>query len=235
MKLFKTILFSVLPFAVYSVFQSIAADNYRSQVEMRYVSLLSVGAALCIVAVQTAMRDALCFPRVIAAVLSAVTAALYAIPADLYDRLITSSSIVNALFLNPAIILYIALAAWSIVPQMIGLEPFTAYFAKMTTDRAFWKTKLFRAVNVRISFFWGGLFLLCLAAQALPWNAARIAASIAVPLAIGAPLTEKIVPYLQARLAHLERGGADLSSALDAIKGVRVSGSMRHSSIKWRT
>ena len=220
MKHFKTILFSVLPFAVYSVFQSFAADSYRDQDAMRYISFLSLCASLGIVAGQAAMRDGLCFPRIVAAVLAVLTAALYAIPADRYACLIASSSVMNALFLNPAIILYSALAVWSIVPQMIGFEPFTAYFAKMTTDKAFWKTKLFRAVNVRISSFWGGIFLLCLAAQAFPWNAARVAASIVIPLLIGAPLSRKLVPYFRERLAHVERGGADLSSALDAVKGI---------------
>ena len=204
MKLIKSIIFSVMPFAVFSVFQSIAEDNFRDQNLMQTASAAALAAGTVIVAVQAVLRDRLCFPGVIAVTTAAITAAVYAIPAARYDSLMASSPVAHAVMKNPALAMYAALAVWSVMPQLLGFAPFTVYFAKMKTDSAFWGTRLFREINVLVSFFWGLLFLLCLLAQALPWNSARVAASIVIPRAIGVPITRKLVPYLHGRLSSGE-------------------------------
>jgi multimeric flavodoxin WrbA/putative sterol carrier protein len=224
MKVVKTFLFAVLPFVIFSAYQSLSAPFSADEPQsMRLISASFLAASAVLVFLQIILRDGLCFPAAVMTVLAALTASVFIIPSGSYAVTVSSHTFLRAVLTNPMVALYSVLFFAAFVPQLAGLEPFTVYFAKQTTDRAFWKTKLFRAVNVRISYFWAALFLVCLAVQALPWPAARIALPFAVQLCIGAPGTKWLIPFLLRRLSYVERDvPRRLSSVRESLMGIPI-------------
>jgi multimeric flavodoxin WrbA/putative sterol carrier protein len=99
-------------------------------------------------------------------------------------------------------LLYLMLLAMASLPQLLGREPFTTFFAKKTTPQVVWETDIFRAINRHMSWAWAGLFLVCLVINLLPGinpTAARLG-TLAMVLLLGLPFNKYYPPYYQRRM-----------------------------------
>jgi putative sterol carrier protein len=56
-------------------------------------------------------------------------------------------------------LLYTLMFLMTLLPQLLGYEPFTYNVAKQWYPEAVWKTPLFLALNLRMTYFWSGIFL----------------------------------------------------------------------------
>jgi len=58
-------------------------------------------------------------------------------------------------------LLYFTLFLMSLIPQLVGYEPFTYTVAKQWYPESVWGTPDFRLINYRITYVWSGVFLAC--------------------------------------------------------------------------
>ncbi len=79
-------------------------------------------------------------------------------------------------------ILYFVLCLMASVPQLLGREPFSAAIARLRQPEELWKTPEFHAINLRISFFFAGIFLL--SSISAFWGREAPVFSIAIPLTL---------------------------------------------------
>ncbi len=58
-------------------------------------------------------------------------------------------------------LLYFTLFLMSLIPQLVGYEPFTYTVAKQWYPESVWESPDFRLINYRITYVWSGVFLAC--------------------------------------------------------------------------
>jgi multimeric flavodoxin WrbA/putative sterol carrier protein len=99
-------------------------------------------------------------------------------------------------------LLYLMLLLMASLPQLLGREPFTTFFAKRTAPQAVWQTDIFRVINLHMSWAWAGLFLACLVINLLPGvnpTAARLG-TLAMVLLLGLPFNKYYPAHYQRKL-----------------------------------
>lgn len=57
-------------------------------------------------------------------------------------------------------LLYFALFLTTLIPQLFGHDPFTYTIAKQMAPERVWNTPQFRAINLHLTYFWSGIFLI---------------------------------------------------------------------------
>ena len=57
-------------------------------------------------------------------------------------------------------LLYFALFLTTLIPQLFGYDPFTYTIAKQMAPERVWNTPQFRAINLHLTYFWSGIFLI---------------------------------------------------------------------------
>lgn len=223
MKIYKTILFSVLPFAVYSVFHSLVGVYYLSDPD--FIGLASIICTLVlasIVVFQVLLKDTLYFPGAVLIAVAVITGMLNGTPVPGAGKITEQHNWMNIVLNRPQIVLYTSLLIMASIPQIAGGMPFTVYFAKQGVPEQFQKTALFRKVNVYISNFWAFLFAVSIAAQFLPGLLLQILVPVSIHLFIGAPATGFLKPYLIEKFGSKvsEENRDFLKTAYDAVTGM---------------
>ncbi len=104
--------------------------------------------------------------------LAAGTAWVYLTPAGI------SSFFVD----NSTTLLYCVLFLTTLIPQLLGYDPFTFAIAKRMSPERVWNTPQFRAINLHLTYFWSGIFLVCFLSSWLGHGKPLF--SIVVPLSI---------------------------------------------------
>jgi putative sterol carrier protein len=96
---------------------------------------------------------------------------------------------------NSTALLYFVLFLTTVVPQILGYDPFTYNIAKQITPEAVWKTPQFRTINLHLTYFWSSIFFLaflsCWLGQGKPLYA--IVVPLLIIFGIGLPAV-KIYP-----------------------------------------
>ena len=105
---------------------------------------------------------------------------------------------VSSLFVdNSTSLLYFVLFLTTLIPQLIGYDPFTYVIAKQRVPEGVWNTPQFRAINLHITYFWSGLFLLACLSSYL--GEGKPLFSILIPLVlicgIGLPFSWRYPDY----------------------------------------
>jgi multimeric flavodoxin WrbA/putative sterol carrier protein len=68
---------------------------------------------------------------------------------------------VSSIFVeNSTALLYFVLFLTTLIPQLFGYDPFTYTIAKQMTPERVWNTPQFRAINLHLTYFWSGIFLI---------------------------------------------------------------------------
>ncbi len=68
---------------------------------------------------------------------------------------------VSSLFVDHSTtLLYFSLFLTTFIPQLLGHDPFTYAIAKQMTPESVWNTPHFRTINLRLTYFWSGVFLI---------------------------------------------------------------------------
>jgi hypothetical protein len=57
-------------------------------------------------------------------------------------------------------LLYFVLFLTTLVPQILGYDPFTYTIAKRMVPQQVWNTSQFRTINLHLTYFWSGIFLI---------------------------------------------------------------------------
>jgi len=57
-------------------------------------------------------------------------------------------------------LLYFALFLTTLIPQLFGYDPFTYTIAKQMAPERVWNTPQFRKINLHLTYFWSGIFLI---------------------------------------------------------------------------
>jgi multimeric flavodoxin WrbA/putative sterol carrier protein len=57
-------------------------------------------------------------------------------------------------------LLYFALFLTTLIPQLFGYDPFTYTIAKQMAPERVWNTPQFRTINLHLTYFWSGIFLI---------------------------------------------------------------------------
>ncbi len=115
------------------------------------------------------------------------TAWVYLAPADI------SSFFVD----NSTALLYFALFLTTLVPQLFGYDPFTYTIAKQMAPERVWNTPQFRAINLHLTYFWSGIFLVCFLSSWLGHGKPlfSIVLPLVVVLGIGIPVVRLYPNY----------------------------------------
>jgi multimeric flavodoxin WrbA/putative sterol carrier protein len=82
---------------------------------------------------------------------------------------------------NSTALLYFVLFLTTLIPQLFGYDPFTFAIAKQMAPERVWNTPQFRAINLHLTYFWSGIFLI---------------ASLSSWIGHGKPLYSIIVPLI---------------------------------------
>lgn len=69
-------------------------------------------------------------------------------------------------------LLYLVLLLVAAVPPLVGLRPFTEYYARRQQPKEVWQTGIFKNINLRMTWVWAVVFSLALASAVVPAAAA---------------------------------------------------------------
>jgi len=225
MERFKIVFFTAAPFILFSIFNGISAPFLmKDPLLLRNILIIFLILSTALVALQIYLKDKHFFPITITLFFIIWGILLFSIPIENHKTTLSDSILLSTIFSKPQIGLYSILFLMSVVPPLLGFGTFTYYFAKRTVPEAFHGSRLFRVVNIYITAFWAILFFLSIWAQFLPHLALQIIVPIILQLGIGAPLTRFLIPYLQGKLAYIEKGVTRdyLKTAYDAISGMPI-------------
>ncbi len=118
----------------------------------------------------------------------------------------------RALSIYPLPILYLLLLITASAPQLMGMEPFTTFFAKKRTPEAVQATDIYKRINLNMSWAWAAIFAACLLISLVPNIFPEIFSSRATPfifttalpialnLGIGLPFTAKYPDFYQRKM-----------------------------------
>lgn len=62
---------------------------------------------------------------------------------------------------NSTALLYFVLFLTTLIPQLFGYDPFTFTIARQMAPERVWNTPQFRTINLHLTYFWSGIFLIC--------------------------------------------------------------------------
>lgn len=122
------------------------------------------------------------------------------------------SGLGRVLSIFPLPMLYLLLLITAAAPQLVGLEPFTTYFAKKRTPEAVQTTDIFKRINLNMAWAWAAIFAACLLISLVPNMIPEISSSRAAPLifttfipialnlGLGLPFTAKYPDYYQRKM-----------------------------------
>ncbi len=77
------------------------------------------------------------------------------------------------------------------IPPLIGIDPFTMYYAKKSTPRDAWGNPIFIRINLIMTYVWAGLFCVCALLSLMPSAITRFLIPAALLLGFGAPFTKR--------------------------------------------
>ena len=125
---------------------------------------------------------------------------------------------------NSVAFLYFTLFLMSLLPQLIGYEPFTYTVAKQWYPESVWGTPDFRLINYRITYFWSGIFFACFLSSYL--GRGKPVYSIVIPFAlcigIGVVFSKKYPDFYLRRKYRIspEAAAAVPNTAKELIEGM---------------
>jgi putative sterol carrier protein len=125
---------------------------------------------------------------------------------------------------NSVAFLYFTLFLMSLLPQLIGYEPFTYTVAKQWYPESVWGTPDFRLINYRITYVWSGIFFACFLSSYLGHG--KPLYSIIIPFAlcigIGVVFSKKFPDYYLQRKYRVspEAAAAVPNTAKELIEGM---------------
>lgn len=98
---------------------------------------------------------------------------------------------------NSTTLLYFVLFVTTLIPQLLGYDPFTFAIAKRMAPERVWNTPQFRTINLHLTYFWSGIFLICMLSSWLGHGKPLF--SIVVPLifvlGVGLPVVKLYPNY----------------------------------------
>ncbi len=121
-------------------------------------------------------------------------------------------------------ILYFTLFLMTLLPQLLGYDPFTYVMAKLWNPPSVWGTDDFRLINFRITYLWSGVFLACFLSSA--WGQEKPFYAIIIPFAlclgIGLVFSKKYPDYYLKRKYRIDpkKAAAVPDSAAEMIEGM---------------
>ena len=153
-------------------------------------SLLTVAcitAFICVVIIIIAYRidKPSYFDWAICAYFVSISLLLYLMPGE--GRKIVTNYAVTGIYLT----LFLA----SFIPPVVGMEPFTIYFAKKTAPAEVWSNPLFIRINMIMTFVWSGIFAFCLLLSFYPSVITRAFIPIMLILLVGVTFNVKFPDY----------------------------------------
>jgi hypothetical protein len=192
----------ILPILLLSAFVTVGFSNGFSVSAMRTASLIIIiilGITLALARKQDGISP---IAWTMSAYLALGTIAFRLWPAGL-GRIISAF---------PLSLLYFLLLLTATVPQLLGMPPFTTFFAKRSTPEAVQNTDIFKRINLNMSWTWAAIFAACLLSSLVPGIFPEIITSRAMPyifntalpialnLGVGVPFTVKYPGYYQRKL-----------------------------------
>jgi multimeric flavodoxin WrbA/putative sterol carrier protein len=219
----KLIFFTAFPFILFGVYRSLASRYYLdNQYAFQVFVLVGFILSSAVLVMQIIMRDKNYFPSALFLFFGFIAALTYFLPAETYQTILAGNNVIAALFHRPGLGFYAALFFVAFIPPLIGLNPFTYYFAKRSTPEQFWNTKLFKAVNLYINYFWAALFAFSFAFQFLPDSSMQVAIPLFLQFVVGISATKYLQPFLRGRLSYVlqDQPRDYIKTAHDAIMGM---------------
>jgi multimeric flavodoxin WrbA/putative sterol carrier protein len=96
--------------------------------------------------------------------------------------------------------IYVCLFSAAFFPPVLGLEPFTYHYAKKSAPKAVWETSIFITINRIMTFFWAGIFAICLVLSLFPSVVTRALVPISLILGVGLPFNLRFPDYYLKRV-----------------------------------
>ena len=87
--------------------------------------------------------------------------------------------------------IYLILFLVSFIPPIIGMEPFTAHFARKTSPPEVWRNPFFIRINMIMTFVWAGIFFLCILLSFYPSVITRACIPLTLIIFLGLPFNIK--------------------------------------------
>ncbi len=219
---FKKILFLILPFLIYSVYRFFVSALIEDYSFMKWVLLAITTGYLSVIIVQTAVKNKMYFSFGFFISFLGLTILTFTMGQDKYVSLLSGKGIISIFLKQPESLIYLSLLIISLFPPLLKIKPFTNYFAKDMVPEAFHTTRLYKVINLFLNYFWVVLFTISFLVQFSNILAVRIIVPIVCQFIIGIPSVKYGVPYLQKKLAYLEKNSdkSYLTSAYMAITGM---------------
>ncbi len=115
--------------------------------------------------------------------------------------------------------IYLCLFAAAFVPPLLGMEPFTYYYAKRRTPEDAWGDPVFIRINRIMTLVWSAVFALCLVSSLYPSFWTGVLIPWALVIGFGLPFTRRFPDYYLKRL-----GLPSLSEQKNMARGPAASG-----------
>lgn len=219
----RAIIFTFIPMTLFGFYSGISRQfHLEDQGAMQAIAGACVLSLAALAGIQRLLRDRHYFPPAILILMTLHALPLFLIPGGDYRSVMESGGAAGLIYGKPQFILYLWLFLMTILLPLFGVRPFVEYFGRLMTPEPFHGTELFRAVNLRLNYFWAILFALSAGSQFLPWRLLQNFLPLVIQIGIGIPATRLLVPFFQAQLSHLEKGRVRdyIKTAHDALSGM---------------
>jgi hypothetical protein len=198
--------FVTAPFIVFTVYTFAVSSSFPDDpLRMRALVSAFLGAAVLLLLVQRVCGDVNYFVPTIVLVLAVNWLVIHAVPVERFAQPETLGMITGLLLERPQLILYTGLMLMALLPPLLWQDSFTGYFSRAEYPVEAWNTPEFRQVNRQLSFFWAGVFLLCVLTQLVPSLWVQLVAPMVIVLTLGAGGTRWLVACLLARMDDADR------------------------------
>ncbi|PKL18503.1 MAG: hypothetical protein CVV49_05305 [Spirochaetae bacterium HGW-Spirochaetae-5] len=217
------IFFLAAPFLIYSAFRTMISIFMISDYTMvKFTAVFSVLVIISLIVFQLRMKDKNYFSFAVSGALLFFTSVIFYADQGILKNSVSDAGLSAFIFSRPESVLYVSLLLMALIPPLFGRNPFTYYFAKEIVPEMFWETRLFRVVNIVISYFWAIIFALSLGSQFSNNAVFAHIVPVVLQLLVGVPATKFLIPFLQIKLAFVERGAPRdfLHSAEQALIGM---------------
>ncbi|HPJ33528.1 MAG TPA: NAD(P)H-dependent oxidoreductase [Spirochaetota bacterium] len=219
----QRIFFIVTPFLIYALYRTGSSVFKNSSSEfVIYSEVFALVAIISLIFLQLKMEEKNYFSfAVLGALVFLITAGFYKGP-DTVAEPEYINDLLEFTLSRPESVLYFSFFLMASLPPVLGKETFTCYFAKPGVPEIFWGTRLFSAVNLVINYFWAVIFALSIGSQFFKEDIFAVTIPVALQLLVGAPVTVFLIPFLQKKLAFVEKGAPRdfLQSAEQAVTGM---------------
>lgn len=193
--------FVTTPFIVFTLYTFFLSSSFPDAPErMRWLVSVFFGSTFLLFIVQRAFKDENYFIPTMVVVLFTNFIVIFSVDVSQFDNIEDMGTVLSLLLERPQLILYFGLLMMAAAPPVLWGGSFTFYFSKIDWPVDDWKNPEFVRANIKISYFWVAVFLLCFSSQFVPVLIVQLFAPILIVMTLGVWGTRRMIDLFVSEL-----------------------------------